>query len=115
MLIREFDEGSANTKKLAALIDFLAGRAQDQNAQKRISKKALINAAQSVGVNLTLDTLDSLIMKEPLRNILEPSEPNSDTVRFKGDQQVDTAMSVDTARDIVNKNAKSAMKRSMNK
>ena len=115
MLIREFDEGNANTRKLAALVDFLAGRAEDQNAQKRISKQTLINAANSVGISINDQTLSELILKEPLKNILEPVEPNSDVIRFKGDQQTDTAMSVDTAQEIVNKNAKSAMKRGLSK
>jgi hypothetical protein len=113
MLIREFDEGTANVKKLTALVDFLTGRAQDQNARKQISKAALINAARTVGVNITNDSLESLIKQDPLKNILEPTEPGSDVIKFRGNQEVDTAMSVDTARDIVNKNAKSAMRRAM--
>ena len=52
MLIREFDEGGANTRKLAALVDFLAGRSQDQNAKKEISKQAFINAAKNIGVKI---------------------------------------------------------------
>lgn len=115
MLIREFDEGSANTRKLAALVDFLAGRAQDQNAKKQISKQAFINAAKNIGVNINSQMLDDLVLKEPLKNILEPIEPGSDVIRYRGNREVDTAMSVDTAREIVNKNAKSAMKRGMNK
>jgi hypothetical protein len=51
MLIREVDEGNGNSVKLAALSDFLAGRAQDQNAKKQISKTAFINAAKSLGIN----------------------------------------------------------------
>jgi len=115
MLIREFQEGAVNTQKLAALIDFLAGRAEDQNAKKQISKAALINAAKNMGVNVNDQILSELILKEPLKNILEPIEPNSDVIRFKGNNDVDTAMSVDQSRDIVDKNAKAAMRRGMNK
>jgi hypothetical protein len=113
MLIREFSEGGANTKKLAALIDFLAGRAEDQNSKKQISKKALINAAKNLGVNINDQILSELILKDPLKNILEPIEPNSDVIRFKGNEEVDTAMPVDTAQDVVAQNAKAAMKRGM--
>ena len=115
MLIREFDEGSANTRKLAALSDFLAGRAEDQNAKKQISKQAFINAAKSLGININEQTLSQLIAQEPLKNILEPIEPNSDVIRYKGNTDVDTAMSVDQSQQIVDKNAKSAMRRAMNK
>jgi hypothetical protein len=113
MLIREFQEGAVNTQKLTALIDFLAGRAEDQNAKKQISKAALINAAKNLGVNINDQILSELILKDPLKNILEPIEPNSDVIRFKGNTEVDTAMPVDAAQDIVAQNAKAAMKRGM--
>ena len=114
MLIREFSEGGANTRKLAALVDFLAGRAEDQNAKKQISKQAFINAAKNIGINLNDQMLSELVLQEPLKNILEPVDPTSDVIRYKGnDEPVDTAMSVDRAQDIVDKNAKSAMKRAM--
>lgn len=113
MLIREFEEGAVNTQKLAALIDFLAGRAEDQNAKKQISKQALINAAKNLGVNINDQILDELVLREPLKNILEPIEPNSDVIRYRGNNEVDTAMPVDKAEDIVAQNAKAAMKRGM--
>jgi hypothetical protein len=113
MLIREAIEGNANVTKLAALTDFLEGRAQDQNAKKQISKAAFINAAKSLGINISEQTLGELIAQEPLKNILEPIEPNSDVIRYKGNTEVDTAMPVDAAQDIVAKNAKAAMNRAM--
>jgi hypothetical protein len=113
MLIREFAEGNSNVKKLAALTDFLEGRAQDQNAKKEISKAAFFNAAKSLGINISEQTLSELIAQEPLKNILEPIEPNSDVIRYKGNKEVDTAMSVDQSQQIVDKNAKAAMRRGM--
>lgn len=115
MLIREFDEGNSNTRKLVALSDFLSGRAQDQNAKMQISKSAFINAARNLGININEQTLAELISQEPLKNILEPIEPNSDVIRYKGNDEVDTAMGVDQAQDIVDKNAKAAMRRGLNK
>lgn len=113
MLIREFEEGTANSKKLVALSEFLSSRAQDQNAKKQISKAAFINAAKSLGINITEQTLAELVAQEPLKNILEPIEPNSDVIRYKGNEEVDTAMSVDQSQQIVDKNAKAAMRRAM--
>lgn len=113
MLIREFNEGNANTKKLAALVDFLAGRSEDTNSKKQISKQAFINAAKNIGININEQTLAELVSQEPLKNILEPIEPNSDVIRYKGNEEVDTVMPVDKAQDIVAKNAKAAMKRDM--
>ena len=95
------------------LVDFLAGRSEDQNAKKEISKQAFINAAKNIGININEQTLAELVSQEPLKNILEPIEPNSDVIRYRGNKEVDTAMPVDTAQDIVAKNAKAAMKRGM--
>jgi len=113
MLIREFNEGHANTRKLAALADFLSGRADDTNAKKQISKTAFINAAKNIGININEQILAELVAQEPLKNILEPLEPNSDIIRYKGNKEIDTVMPVNTAQDIVAQNAKAAMKRGM--
>jgi hypothetical protein len=109
MLIREVAD--PNTQRLAALSQFLLGRSEDETAKKQISQTAFIDLAKSLGVNVTADNLGDLISQEPLSNILEPLEPNSNVVRFKGDTEVATGMSVDQARAVVDSNAKSAMKR----
>ena len=100
-----------NTRKLAALSQFLLGRSEDESARKQISQDAFIEAAKSLGVNVTSENLGDLISQEPLKNILEPLEPNSGVVRFRGDTEAQTGMSVDQARAVVDSNAKSAMKR----
>jgi hypothetical protein len=109
MLIREVAD--PNTQRLAALSQFLLGRSQDETAKKQISQTAFIDLAKSLGVNVTADNLGDLISQEPLSNILEPLEPNSNVVRFKGDTEAATGMSVDQARAVVDSNAKAAMKR----
>jgi len=113
MLIREFanDDTNSDAVKLASLATLLADRADDENAQKQISQSAFIEAAKSLGVNLTPDTLGTAIGMEPLSNILEPLEPNSGVVRFKGNTEAETGMSVDQARAVVDSNAKAALKR----
>jgi hypothetical protein len=101
----------SNTRKLAALSQFLLGRSEDESARKQISQDAFIEAAKSLGVNVTIENLGDLISQEPLKNILEPLEPNSGVVRFRGDTEAQTGMSVDQARAVVDSNAKAAMKR----
>ena len=101
----------SNTRTLAALSQFLLGRSEDESARKQISQDAFIEAAKSLGVNVTSENLGDLISQEPLSNILEPLEPNSGVVRFKGDTEAQTGMSVDQARAVVDSNAKAAMKR----
>jgi hypothetical protein len=109
MLIREVAD--SNTQKLAALSQFLLGRSEDETATKQISQQAFIDLAKSLGVNVTVENLGDLIGQEPLSNILEPLEPNSGVVRFKGNTEAETGMSVDQARAVVDSNAKAALKR----
>ena len=111
MLIFEVED--PNLGKLAALSQFLMGRAQDEAAKKQISTDAFIDLAKSLGVNVTEQNLGEMIAKPPLSNILEPLEPNSGVVRFKGNTEATTDMTVDKAEDIVDKNAKAAMRRGM--
>ena len=110
----EEDPAAANGKKLAAISMFLSSRAGDEAAKKEISQAAFIDIAKSMGVNVTPQNLGDLINQEPLSNILEPLDPNSGVVRFLGnDEPADGAMAVDQARDIVDQNAKKAMRRGM--
>jgi len=109
MLIREVADPDA--KKLAALSQFLLGRSKDEMAKKQISQQAFIELARSLGVNVTSETLGELISQPPLSNLLEPLQPNSGVVRFRGDTETVTGMSVDQARAVVDSNAKAALKR----
>jgi hypothetical protein len=109
MLIREVADH--NTQRLAALSQFLLGRSKDETAKKQISQAAFVDLAKSLGVNVTVDNLGELISQEPLSNILEPLDPNSGIVQFKGDTEATTGMSVDQTRAVVDSNAKAAMKR----
>ena len=113
MRIREFagDTQSGNPAQLLALTTFLKDRAEDENAQAQISQAAFIDLAQSLGVNVTATNLPDIIAQEPLSNVLEPVDPNSGVLRFKGNTEAATGMSVDQARAVVDSNAKAALKR----
>ena len=113
MLIREFADPNpkADSKTLMALSQFLSNRADDESAKKEISQAAFIDLAKTVGVNVTPDNLGDIISQEPLSNLLEPLEPNSKVIRFKGNTEATTGMSVDQARAVVDTNAKAAMNR----
>ncbi len=115
MLIREFalDSSVKSDDKLLALVTFLKDRAEDETAAAQISQDAFIDLAQELKVNVTKENLADMIAREPLKNVLEPLEPNSGVVRFKGNTEAETGMSVDQARAVVDANAKQAMKRRM--
>ena len=100
-------------KLILALTKFLSGRADDTTAKKEISQAAFIDLAKSLGVIINPESLGELISQEPLSNVLEPLEPNSGVVRFKGNTEAETGMSVDQARAVVDSNAKAALNRRM--
>ena len=109
--MRLFEFAGPDSQKLLALTKFLSGRADDTTAKKEISQDAFIDLSKSLGVNVTKDTLGDIVSQEPLSNVLEPMDPSSGMVRFKGNTEADTGMSVDQAEAVVNSNAKAAMKR----
>jgi hypothetical protein len=111
MRLREFAD--PNAQKLLALTTWLADRAQDENARGEISQAAFIDVAKSLGVNVTKENLGELVSQDPLKNVLEPLDPNSGVVRFKGELEPTTGMTVNQAQEVVNSNAKAAMKRGM--
>jgi hypothetical protein len=109
--MRIFEVADPNGQKLMALSQFLSGRSDDESAEKQISQQAFIDLAKSLGVNVTPENLGDMIARPPLSNILEPLDPNSGVVQFKGNTEATTGMSVDQARAVVDSNAKAAMKR----
>ena len=81
-----------------------------------IRDRSFIKLAQNLGVNITADTLGDLVAREPLSNVLEPYQPNSNVVSFKGNTDApNTSMNANQAQEVVAQNAKDAMKRGMNK
>lgn len=116
MRIVEVDVGgsTADPNKLLGLANFLAGRAENTNAQKQISQDAFIAAARSLGIMLTPDSLPEIVGKPPLNGVLEPLDPRSNMISFKGANISSGAMSVPQAQQVVDKMAKSAMKKSRN-
>jgi hypothetical protein len=118
MRITEVDGRSQpDPAQLMGLVSFLAGRAQDQAAQKQISLDAFVDLAKTLGISITKQDLPALVNLPPLSNVLEPIEPGATTINFKtaGEESVPATMPVNKAQDIVASAAKSAMKRRSNK
>lgn len=106
MLIREFQDPSST--KLAALGQFLLGRAQDTNAKKTVNVDTFIGLARDMGIDITPERLQVLSTQDPLRNIIANIE--GDTVVFKGaEETVTPTMNVDQARATVDRMAKRAI------
>lgn len=109
-------QGSQNleSERLVALLDFLEKMAKNSASKGGISTAAFIEAAQDLRLNVNERNIDQILTTPPISNIIEPFNPGTKVIHFKGDAKDDTAtMPVDQARDIVAKNAQSAMKKGM--
>ena len=114
MKIFEVDMGMAPTPdpaQLSGLVQFLNGRATDTNARKEISQDAFIKLANDLDINVTPQNLADVVSQEPLSNLLEPMDPNTGVLVFKGAGEPNVAMPVNQAQDIVAAAAKSAAKK----
>ena len=113
MRSREFitESSTPDPDELLGLVNFLAGRADDEGAQKQISRGAFISLAQSLGINVTEDNIEEVVGQPPLSSVLEPLVPDSTDIIFKGggEPEVPIARPVNKAQDIVANAAKSAM------
>jgi hypothetical protein len=94
--------------QLSGLVQFLNGRANDTSAKKEISQDAFIQLAQDLDINITPQNLADVVSQAPLSNLLEPMDPNTGMLMFKGAGQPDVSMPVNKAQDIVAAAAKSA-------
>ena len=110
MRIDEVENSSSlDPNKLMGLVNFLSGRADDENAQKQISTQAFISAAQSLGFPINNRNIISMVSTPPLDSVLEPIDPNNPgVIMYKGANTGATQMPVNKAQDIVAASAKSA-------
>jgi hypothetical protein len=107
MRLFEFEVSSVHTEKLAALSQFLVSRAQDTDAQKKISIAAFLELANNMGISLTDDQLRNLIQQPPLSELI--SDVTDSEVILKGAVEDAPNMTVDQARDTVDTMAKRAL------
>jgi len=107
MKLIEFEVNSANTQKLAALSQFLLARAQDTDAEKKISIAAFVDLAKNVGVSLNDAQLRNLVQQAPLKELI--ADVTDTEVIFKGAVEGAPNMTVDQARETVNTMAQRAL------
>jgi hypothetical protein len=112
MRLNEFVGSQNQDARLAALAEFLVGRADDSGSSKKISTTAFINLARNMGISLNDTQLRDLSQKPPLNNII--SNVTDTEIIFSGSEdEVTSGMSVDQARATVDSMAKSAVKKRM--
>jgi hypothetical protein len=110
MLITEVAQ-DPGADRLVGLVSLLVGRAEDTGARKQISKDTFMGLAQQLGINITDSNLQAMIERPPLKNLLEPIDPASAVITFKGGEAGGVDMPVNKAQDIVAKAAQSALQK----
>lgn len=101
-------DSQTDNNELIGLIQFLRGRAKDTSARLQISQDAFIKMAGNLGIQITPDSLVQLAAEPPLSNLLEPIDPASGVIVFKGGEPTQVNMPVNKAQDIVAGMAKKA-------
>jgi hypothetical protein len=105
-------EADNTADRLMALAKFAAGRAEDTSAKMQMPVAAFIQRAQSMGIDIDPDTLQSLVGQPPLNGIFNPMSPDAVELTFKGgDKPGPATMPVNQAQDIVANAAQSALKK----
>lgn len=109
MIINEIGTEGSEAARLAALAQFLIGRAENAAGPKKISTRAFVNLAQNMGIAITPQQLIDMSQTAPLNNLI--ASVQGDDIIFKGSEEEvgQNAMSVDQARDTVNSMAKRAI------
>lgn len=112
MLIMEVAGTDTNAQTVFVLSKLLMGQNSDTGAKNQMSLPAFLDAARDAGAPITAEQLGELISQNGnLKSVLEPLQPNEGIVRFKGNMPIAMGMSVNQARDTVDRNAKAAMNR----
>jgi hypothetical protein len=107
MRLVEFEVSGINAQKLAALSQFLVSRAQDTDAEKKISIAAFLELANNMGISINDAQLRNLIQQPPLSELI--TDITDSEVIFKGTVEGAPNMTVDQARDTVDTMAKRAL------
>jgi hypothetical protein len=103
-------EADDTADRLMALARFAVGRAEDTSAKMQMPVDAFIKRAQSMGIDIDPDTLQTLVGQPPLDGIFNPMDPDATELTFKGnDQAGPVTMPVNQAQDIVAQAAQSAL------
>lgn len=112
MLLREvFDNKNNDSQQLLALCQFLLGRADNTDSQKKISVDAFIKLAANNGISLTPDQLMTMSQQPPLNGVIQNIEGNE--IIFAGSEEPMDTMTQQQAELTVDQMAKRAAKKSL--
>ena len=98
-------------EKLAALGQYLIGRADDHNAASQLSIESFIAIADRLGMSVDFDTLSNMVERGVLGDVI--LDVDQEQIRFKSKKEASgpEGMPVDKAEAVVGNMAKRAMNR----
>jgi hypothetical protein len=101
----------SNLEQLAALGQFLIGRANDKNATSKLSVDAFISIASKMGIPLDAESLQDMVMQGELAGVI--NDVNDEQISFNSEKQVqdNPELSMDKSRNTVNNMAQRAMRK----
>lgn len=101
----------SNLEQLAALGQFLIGRANDKNATSKLSVDAFISIASKMGIPLDAESLQDMVMQGELAGVI--NDVNDKEISFNSEKQVqdNPELSMDKSRNTVNNMAQRAMRK----
>ena len=103
-----------DAEKLAAISQFLLGRASDTDSRRVYDYPAFKQLAAGQTISLTKSQLRDMIQRPPLNGLIvdvtgDDNDENSGQVIFKGAEVTPDTMTVDQARQTVDSMAKRAI------
>jgi hypothetical protein len=101
----------SNLEQLAALGQFLIGRANDKNSTSKLSVDAFISIASKMGIPLDAESLQDMVMQGELAGVI--NNVDNKEISFNSEKQVqdNPQLSMDKARNTVNNMAQRAMRK----
>lgn len=114
-IVDEADDGiSAHDQQIAAVGQLIADRTDDANSPSKLRTDSFVSIINKMGLPLTKETLMDLKEKGTLDAVIK--DVNPDEINFKGQRDIDpTQMTVDRARNTVDKMAKRNAKKGIMK
>jgi len=102
-------------ERVAAISQLLIDKTEDQNIASKLNTDAFINILNKMGLPMSTEALMDIVQNGDLQNII--SDVNQDEVTFagKGAVDVNAQMTVDKARNTVDKMAKRNAKKGIHK
>ena len=109
------EEVTPEDERVAAISQLLIDKTEDQDTASKLNTDAFINIINKMGMPMSVEALMDMVQDGDLSNII--TDVNQDEVTFagKGAVDVNAQMTVDKARNTVDKMAKRNAKKGIHK